>query len=360
MRIAFLLPGFSTREIGGYRTVYIYANYLVKHGHDVTIIYPHTMAWPYRKLTNTIFNFLTYIKRSIMVKHNVSWFPLDAKVKEKYVWNLTDWCIGRYDIIIATAYHTSLYLEHYKLSDHQLKVYYIQDFENWFGISEDEVYRTYQYDMLKIVTVKWLQDKVKKVGQQAKIIRYGLEHNDFYVENPPENRSPNEIMFYWHEEPRKGCMDTLAALEQIHTQYPDIHVVAFGFFPLPSFPQYITYYKSPSREVLRRLYNNASIFVGASVVEGFGLTIGEAMCCGCAIACTDNDGFKEMVVDRRNGLLSPIHDSDALATNICQLMNDSSLRIRLSHNAEEDMKQFSWSHSCDEFMDYLEKSYVVL
>ncbi len=355
MKIAFLLPGFSTREIGGYRTVFIYANYLVEHGYQVTIVYPHTMAWPYRKLTNTVFNLLTFIKRSILVKHSVSWFPLSDKVKEKYVWNLSDWCIGHYDIIIATSYHTSLYLNQNTRINNQRKIYYIQDFENWFGVTSEMVYSSYQFRMNKIVTVKWLQKKVEEVGETATIIKYGLEHNDFYLENEMENRKNYKMMFYYHEEPRKGVNDTLRALEIIYKKHPNIEVTAFGFFSNPKLPHYITYYKSPSRAKLRELYNNASIFIGASVVEGFGLTIGEAMCCGCAVVCTNNDGFKEMAIDGNTALLSPIHDPIELSKNIESVFNSMELRVRLSRNAVKYMDTFSWEHSCKEFDGYLKQ-----
>ena len=39
MNIAFVLPNTTDRAIGGYKVVYQYANYMVKSGHTVSVIY---------------------------------------------------------------------------------------------------------------------------------------------------------------------------------------------------------------------------------------------------------------------------------------------------------------------------------
>lgn len=78
------------------------------------------------------------------------------------------------------------------------------------------------------------------------------------------------------------------------------------------------------------MYNNAAIYVGSSQVEGWGLTVGEAMQCGCAVVCTDNKGYLEMAKDGVTALVSPVKDPQALAGNIIKLIEDNQLRYKIA------------------------------
>ena len=349
MRVVFILPGYPREEIGGYRTVFIHANYLVQHGYDVSIVYPFTLFWPPRTLLDRIKSACRYVKETITHKHYVRWFKLDKRVRECFVWNLDEKRIPPGDIVVATSFHTSFVVAKYQGFNPNKKFYYIQDFEAWFGVTDEMVYESYRLPLKKIVISKWLKKEVETQKETSYYIPNGLEHADFYLERAMEERDPLCVMFYWHEMERKGCKYTLEALNIVHQRYPQLKVLSFGFFSNPDFPEYIHYEQKPSRQRLREMYNGASIFTGASIEEGFGLTIGEAMCCGCAVACSDNYGFKEMAVDGETALLFPCKDSVAQANAISQLIDNMVLRKRLSMQAVTYMREFTWDKACIQF-----------
>jgi glycosyltransferase involved in cell wall biosynthesis len=83
------------------------------------------------------------------------------------------------------------------------------------------------------------------------------------------------------------------------------------------------------------------------------LTVGEAMICGCAVACTDNDGYKEMAIDGVTALLSPIKKPIDLAENIIKLIENDSLRLELSERGYEYIKQFDWEKSYSKLRSYM-------
>lgn len=58
---------------------------------------------------------------------------------------------------------------------------------------------------------------------------------------------------------------------------------------------------------------NASVLALSSNTEGFPNAILESLACGCPIVSTDCGGVKEIISDRRYGLLVPIGDCSALA-----------------------------------------------
>ena len=93
-------------------------------------------------------------------------------------------------------------------------------------------------------------------------------------------------------------------------------------------------------------YSKASIFVSTSLVEGFPLTLCEAMSHGLAVlgrrTCS---GVNSIVQHNQNGMLYGGSDHQAevgaLAEALQQLMSDGSLRERLGVDARESMKQHS-------------------
>ena len=76
------------------------------------------------------------------------------------------------------------------------------------------------------------------------------------------------------------------------------------------------------------------------------MTVGEAMLCGEAVACTDNLGYQEMAKHEETALLSPIKEPNQLAENIIRLIEDDELRIRLATNGQRYVEEhFTWEKS---------------
>ena len=77
----------------------------------------------------------------------------------------------------------------------------------------------------------------------------------------------------------------MKALETVKKEIPDLHVTMFGTPDRPqNLPEWYSYYKCPDRETHNKILNDTAVFVAASNLEGFGLTVGESMICGCAVA----------------------------------------------------------------------------
>jgi mannosyltransferase len=69
-------------------------------------------------------------------------------------------------------------------------------------------------------------------------------------------------------------------------------------------------------------YQRISIYVFASRVEGFGLTMLEAMAAGNAVVATRAGAAEIVISDGENGVLAPTGDVDALAASIESLMQN--------------------------------------
>jgi glycosyltransferase involved in cell wall biosynthesis len=264
------------------------------------------------------------------------------------------------DFYLATSIGSALTLDSIPKIMPQRKYYLIQHYEDWGGIPSDLVDETYRFPMNKICIAPWLVEKVNQVGKSACLIPNGFDQSEFPLKNPIETRSNNTIAFLGAELPWKGVVDTIEALRIVRAKYPKLVVQVFGTGErLDWYPEWVSYKRLPTHEELVSLYNNTAIFIGASHYEGFGLTIGEAMCCGCAIACTENGGFTVMVHHQETGLLSPIQDPAALAENIIFYIENPQERIRLAKQGNSYIRKFTWDDSVDRFVDFLEHPFEI-
>lgn len=343
--VIFLMPSKApSGPVGGYKVVYEYANRLVADGFDVTVVYPLTVNFARQSVTGKLKVFPRALMWMLKETGCRKWFSLDPRVKEKCVLSLNERDVPKGDVYVATAIATAFYLGHYDIEPAR-KLYLIQGFENW-RYSDEEVYRSYNLGLRNIVISDWLHERVKGSGAEAEIIKNGFDFNYFQLNEPIEERDPVTISMMWHTEERKGGPLGLKALKMVRKKHPELKGLMFGVPPRPEdMPDWVTYYQKPDRETHNRVYNGSAIYLAPSYSEGWGLTVGEAMICGAAIVCTDTLGFLEMVRDGENGLVSKCGDAEALAANLCRLIEDRDLRIRLAQRANEDIRAYSWDRS---------------
>src|SRR5205085_9880073 len=82
-----------------------------------------------------------------------------------------------------------------------------------------------------------------------------------------------------------------------------------------------------------KLLSTLDLFVSPARSEPFGLSIVEAMSAGVPVLATASEGAREIIEDNQTGRLVPVGDSEAMATAIMDLLNDSTARKRLADNA---------------------------
>ncbi len=348
MKITFCLPSLPHVPVGGFKVVFEYANKLVDKGHDVSIVCFTNQKFNIIK-NYTIKYYLSHIYKHFYPK----WFPLDKRVKKIATPYRDATHFPDSDVVFATAVNTAEIV--YNLPERCGRKYYlIQGFENWIFTNE-QVYQTYQLGMTNIVVSKWLYDLVHPYDSEVKLLKNPIDTNVFSVVNSIEERNPLEIAMLYHYDDHKGIPIALEALEFVHQKYPSLHVTMFGACDKREDidKDWISYYQNQTALQLRELYNQAAIFVCASINEGFGLTGAESMACGCALASTAYKGVFEYA-NNQNALLSPVNDSQALAENIIRLVEDQGLRFSLARKGSEDLKHFSLEKAVDKLMTFME------
>jgi GT2 family glycosyltransferase/glycosyltransferase involved in cell wall biosynthesis len=140
-----------------------------------------------------------------------------------------------------------------------------------------------------------------------------------------------------HAHPSKGTVETIAALGAIYKKY-GAKVIFTGVGEVPpskfnaALPNF-RYVHAPNRHQLAELLRTVDIWVGASHTEGLGRMALEAM--SASAACVLSDTRPEFARDRHNCLLFPVRDSQKMADNINELIENPELAQKIREQGHQ-------------------------
>ena len=349
MKITFIIPGIGFS--GGNKVIFELANALSIRNHHVTLVYS---IFPSSSTTTTFHksSFLRLLNSVQRLKNNqLTWINLNCELlraitfSERYIPNS--------DAIVATGWNTAFDVAKYSYKKGK-KLYFIQGYEIWNGPKE-LVEKTYSLGLGNLVTSNWLFEKIYCIaGIPPLKVPLGIDLKSFYVE---QNRLYNRkrVLIPYRPEPWKGTTDGLRAWQIIKQAVPDAKLIMFGNI-LPTYNHACVhpdeYYLHPSISQLRKIYNSCDIFISPSHTEGFGLTLAEAMACGCATVSTNVGAIADL---SDNGRLVPIcnpGDYQSLARNAISLLNNEYRLQTIGTDSSRFIQKFSW----DIFVSSFEKT----
>lgn len=87
------------------------------------------------------------------------------------------------------------------------------------------------------------------------------------------------------------------------------------------------------------LYKNALMFVLPSYSENFGMSVVEAMACGCPVVISDKVGIYKEVADNNAGVIVKTNP-ESVEEGILKLLNDEKLRETISNNGKSMVEKF--------------------
>jgi glycosyltransferase involved in cell wall biosynthesis len=96
-------------------------------------------------------------------------------------------------------------------------------------------------------------------------------------------------------------------------------------------------------------YNAADFFVYPSAYEGFGLPPLEALACGTPVVASNRSSLPEVLGDA--AVLVDPGDTSAIADGMQRMLEDDSLRSRLSSMGPRRASAFSWRRMAEETLE---------
>ncbi|NLW76458.1 MAG: glycosyltransferase family 4 protein, partial [Methanomicrobiales archaeon] len=99
------------------------------------------------------------------------------------------------------------------------------------------------------------------------------------------------------------------------------------------------------------IYRSAEIYLFPSRLEGFGLSVAEAMACGKPVIATNCSSLPELVIDGKGGFLCEMDNIKDFAESVRIIAEDASLRREMGRfNRERAIKNFSLDRMVNEYV----------
>lgn len=150
-------------------------------------------------------------------------------------------------------------------------------------------------------------------------------------------------------EPRKNLARAIVAMDRLQPQFPSHALVLTGGRGWLSAELDVALSRTRSRvvvtgyvsdEELVRLYAAAECFLFASLLEGFGFPVLEAMACGAPVVTSDRSSLPEVAGDA--AVLVDPYSTEAIAEGIARVLGSSELRTELRDRGLERSARFTW------------------
>lgn len=203
---------------------------------------------------------------------------------------------------------------------------------------------------------------------QYEIIPNGIDYDRFAGVAPRPGScfedGPN-ILFVGRLEKRKGLKYLLRAMVGVWQQFPTARLTVVGSGPLLEDYKRLVEVKQldkvcfagfVSTEDLPKYYQNCDIFCAPSTgQESFGIVLLEAMAAGRPIVASDIQGYRFVVNNGTQGLLTPPQDEQSLALALVRLLSDGELRAKMGEAGKLRAQEFSWDKVAGRVLTYYEK-----
>jgi len=162
---------------------------------------------------------------------------------------------------------------------------------------------------------------------------------------------------------KKKCPDDLIkAMKIVVSEAPSAKLVVAGKGDEEQKLKDLTHQLNLSKNVLFtgfvsenekwQMMTNCDVFVLPSEVEGFAISIMEAMACSKPVVVTDIGPFTEIVKHRETGLVVPLHTPDAIASAIVELYRNNDLRKSIGDAAQKEIEnRFDIAKIADNYLE---------
>ena len=200
-----------------------------------------------------------------------------------------------------------------------------------------------------VVPSAYLRDVFARHGYRARVIPNVVHLVRFrYRERPPLRPrlvSSRNLEAYYRID------TTLEAFARVATRYPQATLTVAGYGSLePSLRRLarslgcdgVRFVGRVEPPAMPRLYDEADVFLNASVLDNQPVSILEAFASGLPVVSTPTGAIASMVRDGETGLVVPPADPAAMAKAVMRLLEDDELARDVARRARDEAEAFTW------------------
>jgi len=213
-----------------------------------------------------------------------------------------------------------------------------------------------------IVDTQYVAETIKNLKKQRKIFRLpvckvipqGVSSDFFHLKNAPNK---HQLLSVGAFTKRKGFLNLIDSMVKIRNHYPDFSLKIAGILTDKNYyhamqnkiseyglEQNIHLFPNASKREIMNFFKESEIFVLHSEEESQGIVLCEAMAVGLPIIATNVGGIPWVIEDMENGLLSDFGDIETFSNNLIIMMNNESIRKKISENNKKASISYRWNY----------------
>lgn len=215
------------------------------------------------------------------------------------------------------------------------------------------------YKKVIVVSESTKNDLVHKIGVSEEIIKIIPNGVDLQSFRPMDKTIMPTLLWIGRMKRYKRVNHVLLAFEAVKNEFPNAKLFVVGD------GDYLETIKKTAKDLnlcdvhfLGKICEKEKIdlmasswvVINTSLKEGWGLTVVECAACGTPTVAYDVAGLRDSIKNKVTGLLVESGNVKSLTVTIKQVLRDNDLRLKLSGNAIDYAKKFSWDKTVDELV----------
>lgn len=165
------------------------------------------------------------------------------------------------------------------------------------------------------------------------------------------SKNPSQLVFLGSVIKHKNILDAIEATMLARREIKDLKLVIISsggeyeemIKDLSENNDFIKYYKKPKRELIYRILKESSALIHPSKSETFGIASVEALACRTPFIGYDVPSMREIVQRTQGGELVTYGDIKALSLKICEFYNDKGKRDKLARQGRDAVEnKYTW------------------
>lgn len=201
-----------------------------------------------------------------------------------------------------------------------------------------------------VVPSEYLRGVFERHGLSARVVPNLIDLSRF----PYRERDPlgPQLLSTRNLEPHYRVDDTIRALALLRRRHPQARLTIAGYGGQEALlrrlagevaPDAVRFVGRLEPEAMARIYEDADIFVNASVVDNQPLSILEAFAAGCPVVTTGPGDIPNMVQDGRSGLIVPERDPGAMAAAVASLLEEPARAREMARRGRQRVQAHTWA-----------------
>jgi glycosyltransferase involved in cell wall biosynthesis len=224
--------------------------------------------------------------------------------------------------------------------------------DSFLARAPGHVLRALQRATLRVTPSPFLLRVFARYGLEAEVVPNIVDLTRFKPVAARDFGSSPRMLVARNLEPIYDIPTAIRALVQVRQRYGDATLMVAGSGPELERLQAlvvklglegaVNFTGRVENSEMPQLYALADCVINPSTVDNMPISLLEALASGLPVVSTDAGGVPDMLSHGVSGLLVPVGDAQAMGREVCRVLEDRSLAIRLAAAGRAEAEKYAW------------------